>query len=804
MEETLVQCISYSLENLLYANAIFLAERLYAFVANERTLQLLALCHYRAGKPNKVYLLLREAAGLPSASPELRYLFSCACYSLGKFREAEQCLLLPHSSHSSAELPVGVPGGAAGCFLLGQVCRKLNQKRLAIKYFKKSVELNPFLWSAYEALCSLGADVDAAECFGSAAVGPAQAALFSSTPALPSVFSSSVTVKASLFQTPNISSKQSNSFSTTSSTLFNFSDFSASPSVSSAFQTPCSASLSASSASSPSLTVDLLGELDLNETNPYTPSPLPSSITSSGANKQPPVDLPKRKLRNKHTASIVTNGAEGRKVKSPKVRTTRLSFSSALEGDIATAGKTNGKRKSEVSKRLPYTTKRRIPKSKNTADEVDELALHSQQEQNAAASNLFTPTEPRNSPKLRTKALRFTSTDAASVATDEIGEAHAKGERAARRKLLETPSTPLPSPFNGAPQDPVGVIAVLTLLKHIGNAYRHLCQFRCQHAIEAFQALPPKQYETGWVLCNVGRAYFEMTNHQEAERHYEEVRKKEPYRVEGMEIYSTILWHLRKEVELSFLAQQLTELDRMAPQSWCAVGNCFSLQNEHRTAIKFFHRAIQLDSMFTYAYTLSGHEYVAGDDLDKATGCFRSAIRIDDRHYNAWYGLGIVFYRQEKYDFAEYHFRKALQINGLSSVLNVHMGMAMFANQKLEQALPVLEKAIELNPANTLAKFRKATVLFSLHRYEEALQVLEELADYAPKESAVFFLLGKTHKQLRNFTEAIRCLNVALDLDTKNQAHIKSILDKLQSSHLLEDQQEDEEEEVDDEIIDLT
>jgi anaphase-promoting complex subunit 3 len=57
-----------------------------------------------------------------------------------------------------------------------------------------------------------------------------------------------------------------------------------------------------------------------------------------------------------------------------------------------------------------------------------------------------------------------------------------------------------------------------------------------------------------------------------------------------MEIYSTILWHLRKEVGLSHLAQQLVDADKMCPQAWCALGNCFSLQKEHQTAIKFFQR----------------------------------------------------------------------------------------------------------------------------------------------------------------------------------------------------------------------
>ena len=61
-----------------------------------------------------------------------------------------------------------------------------------------------------------------------------------------------------------------------------------------------------------------------------------------------------------------------------------------------------------------------------------------------------------------------------------------------------------------------------------------------------------------------------------------------------MEIYSTVLWHLHAEVQLSTLSQDLVAEDRNSPAAWCATGNLFSAQTEHETAIKFFQRAIQV------------------------------------------------------------------------------------------------------------------------------------------------------------------------------------------------------------------
>lgn len=54
--------------------------------------------------------------------------------------------------------------------------------------------------------------------------------------------------------------------------------------------------------------------------------------------------------------------------------------------------------------------------------------------------------------------------------------------------------------------------------------------------------------------------------------------------LQGLEVYSTVLWHLRREVELAHLAQRAVALDRLSPAAWCAVGNCFSLHKVRQAA----------------------------------------------------------------------------------------------------------------------------------------------------------------------------------------------------------------------------
>lgn len=94
-----------------------------------------------------------------------------------------------------------------------------------------------------------------------------------------------------------------------------------------------------------------------------------------------------------------------------------------------------------------------------------------------------------------------------------------------------------------------------------------------------------------------------------------------------------------------------------APETWCILGNCYALQKEHETALKYFSKAIQIDKYFSYAHTLCGHEYVDNENFEQARKCYQEAINCDERHHNAWWGLGNIYQKQENYENATMNFK---------------------------------------------------------------------------------------------------------------------------------------------------
>jgi len=158
MEHTLWTWAQHSLQNHLHENAIFLAERLCAEVHTDWAKHLLATCYFQSGAANRAVAVLqasttpqvrvrvrarvraraRARARLrmrvrvrdtlsPSPNPDQnRYLLALCHVRLGKMAEAQTVLL--GAAAPDNEAVAQVPNAAAGLYLMGVICLKLQQR----------------------------------------------------------------------------------------------------------------------------------------------------------------------------------------------------------------------------------------------------------------------------------------------------------------------------------------------------------------------------------------------------------------------------------------------------------------------------------------------------------------------------------------------------------------------------------------------------------------------------------------------------------------------------------------------------
>ncbi|XP_077215925.1 cell division cycle protein 27 homolog B-like isoform X2 [Tasmannia lanceolata] len=752
METLLIGCVQSSLRLFMHRNAIFLCERLCAEFPSELNLQLLASCYLHNNQAYCAYHILKGTQMAQS-----RYLFAISCFQMDLLREAEAALCPVNEPN------VEVPNGAAGHYLLGLIYRYTDRRKSAVDHFMQALSIDPFLWAAYEELCILGAAEEANGTFGEAAAIRIQQHLYSeATSQSFQTGSEDCMVQSNRTLASDDSSPRQSKHShgnnlkeihghPLGAVARNASQqVNCGPSNVSLYNTPSPVLIQLSGAAPPPLC--------------RNQQPNPRALGGEGSPRSTinaAIQAPRRKFMD--------DGKLRKSLRSSSARAAHSQVSGKLFSD-------SGPRRS---------TRLAGEATANANSNVSQVGGNGAIHTSAKFLRGFSSSSKMSSATSRSTTVRkglswFTENLDEGRLLEAFDDARSDNTTTSSStvsgsgddRLLERERT------NSLPhvsRVPAGVLELLNLLRILGEGYRLSCLYRCQEALEVYLKLSHQQYNTGWVLSQVGKAYFELVDYFEADRAFSLARRASPYSLEGMDIYSTVLYHLKEEMKLSYLAQELSSIDR------CAIGNCYGLQKDHETALKNFHRAVHLDSRFAYAHTLCGHEYVALEDFENGIKRYQSALRIDARHYNSWYGLGMVYLRQEKYEFAEHHFRKAFQINPRSSVLMCYLGMALHALKRNEGALEMIEKAILADKKNPLPMYQKANILLSLERFDEALNDLEQLKENAPRESSVWALMGKIYKRLGMHGKAMFHFGHALDLkpSAADVATIKSTIEKL-------------------------
>ncbi|KAG4075080.1 hypothetical protein HA402_008145 [Bradysia odoriphaga] len=715
-------------------------------VETDDSLFTLATCYYRSNQVHQAFWVLHTKG---SKSPQCRYLLAKCAFELKKFCDVESALInenfieLKHLDEICKEF------GEVACFalqLVSKVCTQTERHTIAAEANKRALKLNPFLWQSFADLCNRGHKPDPKAIFQ-----------FTSTDIFAtcqsnSNFSSVVLLGNGMNDASDINLIDLHSM--TPDQPINIT-----PTLRAMDDTPPNDPIVYSENATP-----LRRQFPyLSTINPTTPSFGALAVINSPTESQILYNTPP------HQQQMVPTLVDANDQKSVMKK-------------IKTVGSIVNRKDTplQLSKPLFSQTGNITPRTPNPNTMGGQVRRSSRlsfsncsvKENNKSANiNKFVP--PR-SPTRRTK--RMTKMNLNNTALNEINDKQQKIEKekietvtSAETKVLinntiNTAQNMAQEVLNMKRHSAEGLI---NLLRELGEGYLQLSQFNCKEAIDVFSNVAPHQFASSWVQSMIAQAHYEDRNYEASTKIFREIHKKEPHRIHLMEVYSSGLWHLQREVELSALAQNLIAQDKLSPVTWCALGNCFSLHKEHETAIKFFERAIQVDPDYSYAYILLGHELVITEELEKALSCYRSALVKNSHQYNAWYGIGTIYHKQERYNLAEYHYKSALRINTRCPVLMVHIGTMQFYLKKCDQALQTLNAAIALDPKNPLCKFHRGSLNFHMGKYPEALKELEELKRDVPKESIVYYLLGKIHKKMGNVDAAIMHFSWATDLDPK-------------------------------------
>jgi len=187
------------------------------------------------------------------------------------------------------------------------------------------------------------------------------------------------------------------------------------------------------------------------------------------------------------------------------------------------------------------------------------------------------------------------------------------------------------------------------------------CQ-RNEEAFTIYSALRRFFPDSSHILSQIAACQYNMIDFDLSQSSFEEVRKRDPYKLTSLDTYSNILYVKEDSASLSNLARQAVKIDKYTPEACCIIGNYYSLKGEHEKSVTYFQRALSLKRNFTPAWILMGHEYMEMKNVPAAIDAYRTAVNINQRDYRAWYGLGQTYELLNLHFYALFYYRRAMTL----------------------------------------------------------------------------------------------------------------------------------------------
>lgn len=303
--------------------------------------------------------------------------------------------------------------------------------------------------------------------------------------------------------------------------------------------------------------------------------------------------------------------------------------------------------------------------------------------------------------------------------------------------------------------------------------------------------------DSSYILSQLATCQYILIDFHLSQSLFDDVRKRDPYKLTSLDTYSNILYVKEDSVALSILARQAVKIDKYTPEACCIIGNYYSLKREHEKSVTYFQRSLCLKRSFTPAWILMGHEYMEMKNAPAAIDAYRTAVNINPRDYRAWYGLGQTYELLNLHFYALFYHRKAMTLRPEDARMWCAMAACYEHMDRKTEALKCYEKAYRCGERERMALPQLARLNQELgDRRRAAAWYSEVLQQASPGPGplrasgsglstevveAFRFLMG-FYREEGKLAECEACANVLLDSEGPERDEAKAILRDLRSA----------------------
>lgn len=205
-------------------------------------------------------------------------------------------------------------------------------------------------------------------------------------------------------------------------------------------------------------------------------------------------------------------------------------------------------------------------------------------------------------------------------------------------------------------------------------------------------------------------------------------------------------------------------LEKSHYKACCQLGILYMDKGDHKKALEYLLQSIGINSKYTLSHISIGNVYFERKNMKECIKHFKEALKLTPDEVHALVGLGNSYFQLKKPGEAIKYYKKALNSDPRLSETHFNLGNAYYLKQEIDNSIECYKKAIELNYNKAESHYNLANAYTVKNLYHEAIAEFKISIRLNSENPDVYYNMANSYYFLDEYNEAVRCYKDAINL----------------------------------------
>jgi len=201
-----------------------------------------------------------------------------------------------------------------------------------------------------------------------------------------------------------------------------------------------------------------------------------------------------------------------------------------------------------------------------------------------------------------------------------------------------------------------------------------------------------------------------------------------------------------------------------------ALGEVYAANKEHRRAVEYFKKALELDQVMSPVRLSLAKSLEAVGELEKAVSEYRLVSRLDRRNGGGAYRAAEILLEARRFDLAEEVLNELVVISPNFPGAYRYLARIAQSKKNKDQAIAFMRKEVKNNPLNAKFRLEFASLLMDYQEYDLAITELTEVTNLSTKSAPEY-----EYDKIRAYLLLSRCYRAQSKMDSAEGAIVLAL-----------------------------